>query len=138
MDWGVRYVLNVSEAPNELSPSQDGFEEVIWEPLEDVERMTDEQTIRLLETMHRILTQGENKLYIHCMAGQNRSATLLWLYMIACGLDPETAAERITSKNHNAKPGHHRLADEYLVQLVQWHGANQFQPLSRPEIVDSV
>lgn len=132
----VTHVLNVSDTPCRIHAGPDGFEEVAWEPVSDLERIPDELALRCLDTLHRMLTRPESRVYVHCVAGQIRSPTILWLYFVACGLSPSQARQRIEERTLDAVAGHSRLIDRNLVELVQRHGKAHYQPLPRPEILE--
>ena len=53
--------------------------------------MPDDLALTCLATLHRMVCESEARVYLHCIAGQNRSPTVLWLYLVACGLPPEQA-----------------------------------------------
>ena len=35
-----------------------------------------------------MVIEPDSQVYIHCIAGQLRSPTALWLYLMACGVPP--------------------------------------------------
>jgi protein-tyrosine phosphatase len=88
-----------------------------------------------LDAIHEMLCVSDSKVYIHCVAGQNRSPTILWLYFVACGMPPTVAKSLITERAMDAVPGHQQLVDDQLVAAVVAHGAKQFIPLSDPDIL---
>lgn len=45
------------------------------------------------------------KVLVHCMAGVNRSATLIGLYMIDCGMSPERVITMLAAANKKRKGG---------------------------------
>src|SRR4051794_33978681 len=73
---GVTHVLNVCEAPSVLTAGPGGFREVAWHPVEDLARIPDEAAIAGIDALHRMLGESGSKVYIHCIAGQNRSPTV--------------------------------------------------------------
>ena len=131
----VTHVLNVGEAPSVLSASSGTFREIEWQPIVDLVRIPDEVAIRCLETLHRMVGEPETRVYVHCMAGWNRSPTVLWLYLVACGWDEGKAKDLITRKSPDAIPGHERLADSALIQTARDHGTSRFMPHPRSEAV---
>jgi hypothetical protein len=64
------------------------------------------------------------KLYLHCIGGQNRSPTVLWLYLISCGMKPDEARRMISEKSPDSVPGHQQLVDQALVDIVRRFGAD--------------
>ena len=131
---GVTHVLNVGEAPSVISEA-DGFLQVAWRPIEDLQRIPDELALAAVDELHQMASAAGSRVYVHCVAGWNRSPTIVWLYLIACGMPPETAREVISRRSLDAVPGHARLADGALVRLLQQHGAKRYLPLARPEII---
>src|SRR3954447_14965822 len=109
---GVTHILNVCEAPSVLAVGPGGFREVAWHPVEDLARIPNEDAIACIDALHRMLREPGSKVYVHCIAGQNRSPTMLWLYLVACGHDPAMAKRLIEGRNLDAVAGHARLVDE--------------------------
>lgn len=132
---GLTHILNVTGEPNALT-TDDGFQQVVQQEVEDLELIRESQALRCLDLMHSMLSVRFQNLYVHCTLGQSRAPTVVWLYLIACGLDPEEARHRIEIRNPDALPGHPRLVDEYLVKTVRLHGLDHYQPIDRPEILE--
>jgi hypothetical protein len=135
---GITHVLNVGESPSLLRPGLDSFHEVVWVPVADLERIPEVTARDCLDTLHRLLGDLDSKVYVHCVAGQNRSPTILWLYFVACGMDAAEAKHHIERRALDAVAGHSRLIDEELSRFVREHGGRHFLPLRRPEILEFV
>jgi hypothetical protein len=135
---GVTHLLNVSDAPMPFAAADSEFAEVESISINDLERIPAEVALRCVKTLHRMLLVDGSRVYIHCTAGQNRSPTILWLYLVACGVEPEAARQMIESKNFDAVAGHKTLCDPTLVETVRQHGATHFQPQLRPESVTPI
>jgi protein-tyrosine phosphatase len=73
--------------------------------------------------------------YVHCIAGQLRSPTVLWLYLIACGIPPDDARDWIEERSPEAVPGARKMVDHEHILFAQLHGLNNFFPLPRGEII---
>ena len=84
------------------------------------------------------LLQENSRVYVHCTAGQLRSPTIVWLYFVACGIEPHAAGTLIGERAPDAAPGHSKLVDEALVVRVIRHGQDNYLPLPRPEILTPV
>ena len=80
-------------------------------------------------------SQPDAHVYVHCIAGHLRSPTILWLYLIACGIPPEDAREWIEDRSPDAAPGEPRLIGPSHVFLAQKHGLDNFFPLPRGEVI---
>lgn len=131
---GVTHVLNVSDAAG-VVPRDAGFREVAWVPVDDFARIPTHTTVELLDTLHRMAADPGSHVYVHCLAGQHRSPTALWLYLVALGVPPDDARDWIETASPVANPGHRRLVGPGHVLLAQKHGLANFFPHPRPEIV---
>jgi len=130
---GVTHVLNVGEAPNILAVRRGALRELVWRPIADLERIPDAVAIDCLHALHWMVCEAESCVYVHCLAGWNRSPTILWLYFVACGMDPVAGKSLITSRAWDAIPGHPRLVDAELMRVV----ASRYRPHPRPDAVES-
>ena len=131
---GVTHVLNVSTGASQIAAS-DGFREVAWVPLEDFSRLPHHVATEVLDTLHRMASEPDSHVYVHCVAGHLRSPTVMWLYLIALGVPPDNARNWIEARSRDANPGHRKMVDREHVALAQEHGLANFLPLSRAEIV---
>jgi hypothetical protein len=82
--------------------------------------------------------EADSHVYVHCVAGHLRSPTILWLYLIACGIAPEEAREWITTRSPDAAPGGSRMIDESHIEFARQHGLANFQPHPRREALAPV
>ena len=131
---GVTHVLNVSGGSSVVSCAT-GFTEVEDVPMHDGRRLPSFLMVRALDTLHRFASAPGAHVYVHCMAGQLRSPTTLWLYLIALGISPKDARDWIESRSPDAVAGHPRMVDETHVLLAQKHGLANFFPHPRPNII---
>lgn len=113
---GYRVAFNVGTASSELYEGV--FDVVVADPIEDLVPIPPSVAIRLTNTLHMLLSSYPGKVYIHCVAGLNRSATVLWLYFLTLGLSPHQAEDLIARARMDAVPGHPRLAPPELVAQV--------------------
>jgi protein-tyrosine phosphatase len=132
---GVTHILNVSESPSTVRASADGFREVEWVPLEDRALLHPHTLLHLLDTLHGMTIQPDAQVYVHCVAGQLRSPTVLWLYLIACGIAPGEAREWIEDRSPDAAPGSTRMIDESHLRFAVQHGLARFRPHPRAEVL---
>ncbi len=131
---GVTHILNVSDSPSIVSCSQ-GFAEVAWVPILDSQRLSRDKLLEVIDTLHRFALVVGSQIYVHCMAGQLRAPTVLWLYLIALGVPPDDAQDWIEERAPDAVAGHHRMVDHEHVLLAQKHGLANFFPHPRDELI---
>lgn len=135
---GVTHILNVCASEPAQATARADFSEIVCRPIRDLYRMADDVVLDCLDSAHRMLRTSGSRLYVHCLAGQNRSPNILWLYLIACGMDPAEAKGLIEERTLDAIPGHPAMVDESLVETARLYGRRNFLPLSRPEILQRV
>lgn len=122
-DRGIRYVLNVGENPSVVHKEDFDFAEIVDRPLVDLARIPDDVAIFCIATILAMLRSSpDSKVYVHCLAGQNRSPTVVWLFLVACGIDQSAAKHRITKRVRNSVPGHRDLVDDRLIRRVVEYG----------------
>ena len=131
---GVTHVLNVSDGPSVVSAAT-GFTEVADVPTHDWHRLSSFTLVRALDTLHRMASVSGAHVYVHCVAGQLRSPTILWLYLVALGVSPTDARDWIESRSPDAVAGHHRMVDHEHVLLAQKHGLVNFFPHPRANLI---
>ncbi len=131
---GVTHVLNVSDVQNQIS-SADGFAEVAEVPMSDSRRLSAFKLAFALDTLHRLVSAPGAHVYVHCVMGQLRSPTILWLYLVALGIPPNDAREWIELRSPDAVAGHYRMVDTEHVLFAQKHGLALFFPHPRPEVI---
>ena len=93
--------------------------------------------IECLNALHDSICDGDSNVYVHCVAGWNRSPTILWLYLVSCGIASDTAADMITSASFDAVPAHSKLINCALVNRMRDYGVSRFQPHPRPDSIES-
>jgi len=134
-EQGVTDVLNVGEGNSIISASEFGFTSVVDVPVIDLQLIPSEIALAAMDALHQMLCTSESRVFIHCIAGQNRSPTILWLYFIACGLAPDKARVLIADRSPDAVPGHGKLVDEHLVKTATNHGNAKYLPLSDLSVI---
>jgi hypothetical protein len=120
--YGVTHMLNVADAPSLADVGKEGFQSVADVPLRDLTLIPREAALRCLDLMHEALSVPGSKLYVHCTAGQNRSPTVVWLYFVAFGTQPEEAKRLIVLRSPDAIPGNASLVDDELIEAARQHG----------------
>jgi hypothetical protein len=126
-------LLNVSDTPTVLGAEAGRFREVAWHPIADRARIPEDRALECLTTLHRMVCQDGARVYVHCVAGWRRSPTVIWLYLIACGMSPSQARVLIASRAAEATIGDAGLVDGPLIDTVIAFGAAHCMPHPRPE-----
>jgi hypothetical protein len=128
-EQGVSHVLNVGECGSVVAASDFGFCEVVDVSVEDLVRIPNDLAVHCIKVIHGVMLQPDTKLYMHCIAGQNRSPTILWLYLMACGINDEDAKHMIASRSPDSVPGHGALIDSELIATIRRFGQAVILPL---------
>lgn len=115
---GITHVLNVGEA---ASPRAEGLV-VVERCFTDLVRIPEEIALACLNDVHAWLADPANRILVHCVEGVHRSPTIVWLYLVALGMDPRAARLRGEAVNPRAMPGHPLLVDATLQDLVVRYG----------------
>ncbi len=131
-EHGITDILNVSDTPSELTVDDGPFRSIDWITIEDRVRIPTDDAIKATNAIHRMLSIGVGRAYVHCMAGWNRSPTILWLYLIACDVHPGEASQTICSNAFDAVPGHPLLVDSNLIDSMRAFGRANYDPHPRP------
>jgi protein-tyrosine phosphatase len=137
LENGCTHVLNVSNTASVIRASENGFQLVVDHPIADLDPIPHETALHCLDTLHEMLGAEASRVYIHCIACQNRSPTILWLYFVGCGMDEDAAKAFITERCPDAVPGHKTMVDDRIARLVREHGQQHFLPLPDPGILES-
>jgi len=137
-EQGVTHILNVADTPSLPATGQAGFRQVVDVPIVDLRRIPDATALACLDAIHAALAVSDSKLYVHCTAGQNRSPTIFWLYLVACGVDSDAAKRMITLRCPDAIPGHGHLLDDSLIEVVRSHGKVRGMPQGAESALEPV
>lgn len=132
---GVTHVLNVCDGPCAVAAGPGSFREVAWVPMLDSVPLRPTTAVEVLDTLHRLVCDPDSRVYVHCMAGHLRSPTVLWLYLIACGLPPDDAREMIETASPVATAGYPLMVSPAHVVLAQKHGRENFLPHPRGDVL---
>ena len=131
----ITHILNVGEAPSILTANDGQFRNVIWHPVTDLELIPEPLAVACLESLHQMLSEADARVYVHCIAGLNRSPTVVWLYLVACGIEPAEAKTIVEKRAPDAIAGHSKLVDAGLVAAAQKFGSEHFLPHPRPDVL---
>lgn len=134
---GVTHLVNLDQPYfGATSLGQAGFTDIIIKMIPDGRRLPERTALETLHAMHSILCRPGMRVYVHCNAGISRSPTMVWLYLVACGKDPDEVARHIVAGSPSAIPGNPALVDLELLEKVKAHGRTHFQPHPRPEVLE--
>ena len=75
-----------------------------------------ETAFEIVDFINDTLLNSQNKIYIHCYAGVNRSPTAVWLYFLAKGYSESEATKRIISGNKNLV-----VPDPFIISNLDLH-----------------
>jgi atypical dual specificity phosphatase len=118
---GIEVLLSLTED----RPRRDWVEQasllVFHEPLMDMEAPTQEQLDRCVSAVRRA-TERNMGVAIHCGAGLGRTGTVLAAYLVATGMDANTAISRI----RRLRPG--SIETEEQAQAVYAFARRQQKP----------
>ena len=128
-------ILNVSDTASQLTTADGPFRSVSWFDIEDRVLIPIATAINAIDVIHRSLIADSGRIYVHCMAGWNRSPTIIWLYLLACGIPSGEATRLICAQAFDAVPGHSLLVDSTLTETVQAHGLANYLPHRRPSTI---
>lgn len=115
---GITHILNVSDAESLARVREFGFAQVHDIAIRDDTRIPTEQALAAVQSLHAMLNIEDSQVYLHCIAGQNRCPTVLWLHLVAMGMGKAAAKQMITTRCPDAQPGHNTLVDSALVAEV--------------------
>lgn len=131
----VTDIVNVSDTPSQLTIDDGPFRSVSWFDIEDRILMPTKIAINAIDAIHKALSADDGCVYVHCMAGWNRSPTVIWLYLLACGIGRDIASKAICANAYDAVPGHALLVDSNLVDNVIQHGRKNYILHPRPNVL---
>jgi len=106
-------------------------------PMRDGIPIPQDVAINSIKILHDCLCEDDANIYVHCVAGWNRSPTVLWLYLIACGLDSVEARSRICRAAIDAVPAHPKLITPQVVNTVIEYGEKHFLPHPRAAVLQT-
>lgn len=135
--FGITHILNVSETPIQLKLKEGPFRRIEQVSIQDGMVIPQAMAVKAVQTLHDFVCEKEANVYIHCVAGWNRSPTVLWLYLFACGLDPQGAADQISRASIDAVPAHPKLISQPLTEVICEYGKQKFHPHPRPEAIEA-
>ncbi|WP_084416789.1 protein-tyrosine phosphatase family protein [Mariniblastus fucicola] len=134
--FGITHILNVSETPSQLELNEGPFKNIVQFPIRDGVPIPVDSAVSCCRTLHDFLCEPDSNIYIHCVAGWNRSPTILWLYLIACGIDDNVARDMICSASIDAVPAHPKLITPSLTDTMIEYGAANFIPHPRNTAIE--
>ena len=115
---GVHCLINLDRPyPMELDAKTRGFH-VVNVTLLDSMKDRPEPWWQALAAVARAEHDLGEKIYVHCVAGVSRSATLVWLHLVLGGMDRGAARRLILKANPSAIPGDPLIIDEGIIDAV--------------------
>ena len=136
--FGITHILNVSETPSQLELNEGPFRAIKQISIRDGSPIPVDAAIESVQTLHEFVCEPDSNVYIHCVAGWNRSPTVLWLYLVSCGIESEVALNMISRRSIDAVPAHPKLITPALTDTIITYGANKFTPHPRQIAIESL
>ncbi|KOR31432.1 hypothetical protein TI04_00805 [Achromatium sp. WMS2] len=131
---GITHILDLTEFSATVQDEITTQLHIIHEYIIDFQFIPYTQVEKCCQIIYDILEQPQHKLYIHCWAGIGRSSTILWLYLIGCGIDPELAKNIIKTANRAATPGNKSLSDSSHISCIKAYAADHGWSKSTPRL----
>ena len=103
---GVTDILNVSDARSYPETLAAGFRSVVFVPIADCVPIDPETVGEVLLALDEMFQRQGARVFVHCLAGQNRSPTVIWLYLKSLGVNAQVAREMIESVSRDSIGGH--------------------------------
>jgi protein-tyrosine phosphatase len=120
---GVTDILNVSDARSYPETLAAGFRSVVFVPIADCVPIDPESVSEFLVALDEIFQRPDARVFVHCLAGQNRSPTVIWLYLKSLGVNAEVARSLIETASPHAIGGHPLLLSPETLGAVIAHRA---------------
>ena len=92
---GITHLLNLDLPYDDPQPFIDAAFTLHTASLIDNCLMLPQQVRDIMALIDQSLDSPRHRLYIHCVEGVSRSATISWLYLVYKGWTPEKAGQRI-------------------------------------------
>jgi hypothetical protein len=90
---------------------------VVNVPVQDLVELPLPTADKIVETIVGVVTRGE-RIYVHCIAGQNRSPGSVFLGLLALGIGREQAARLIEESTLDAVAHHEAIITERVIGHV--------------------
>jgi protein-tyrosine phosphatase len=103
---GVTDILNVSDSRTFPETLAAGFRSVVWVPIADFVPIIEEDVISILTALDTMFLAPSPVVFVHCLAGYNRSPTAIWLYLRSLGVNAEVAQQMIEQASPKSVGGH--------------------------------
>lgn len=118
---GITDLLNVSDSRSWAEVAAAGFRSISWIPIADCVPIEGELVVEALTRLDQLFSQPEPRVLVHCLAGQNRSPTIIWLYLRSLGVNADVAKSMIESASPDAVGGHPLLLNAETIDAMVGH-----------------
>lgn len=118
---GVTDLLNVSDSRSWPEIFAAGFRSVHWIPIADCVPIDPELVCEALAVLDQLFVQPGAHVLVHCLAGQNRSPAIIWLYLRSLGVNAEVARSMIEDVAPHAVGGHPLLLSPETIDAMVGH-----------------
>jgi hypothetical protein len=127
---GITDLLNVSDSRNWPEITSAGFRSISWIPIADCVPIDGELVTEALTRLDELFTQPGARVLVHCLAGQNRSPTMIWLYLRSLGVNANVAKSMIEAASPDAVGGHPLLLSPETIDAMVGHRFGRTEELS--------
>ncbi len=117
----VTDILNVSDARSLSETLAAGFRSVVFIPIADCVPIEPETVTEVLTALDAMFLSPGPRVLVHCLAGQNRSPTVIWLYLCSLDVDATVAKQTIETASPDAVGGHPMLLDAETIGAMAAH-----------------
>ncbi len=124
----VTDIVNVSDAPSQLTIDDGPFRSVMWFDIEDRVLIPTKTAIDAIDTIHTALCADDGCVYVSLHGGMEPLTNCDLAISSGVWCWSRGRIQTICANAYDAVPGHSLLVDSNLVETVVQHGQKNFIP----------